>query len=109
MKEFVLDEPLSPEFLIFLEQFGTVKRYPHMKRPYFSFEQEHFISLKGFAGDTSVEVRYPKISTDLTTDYFHLLLYYYREGEPGLVTIQGIVESIREKLKTRIPDAGDAA
>ncbi len=102
MKEFVLDEPLSPEFLRFLEAFGTVKQYPHMKRPYFSFEQEYFISVKGFAGDSSVEIRYRKENADLLADYFHLLLFYFREGESGRAKMQGIAESIREKMQTRI-------
>jgi len=102
MKEFILEEPLSPGFLTFLRSFGTVREYPHMKRPFFSFEQEHFISIKGFAGDTSVEVRYRKEFFDLTSDYFHLLLFYYRDGEPGLQKMKGIEESIREKMKVRL-------
>jgi hypothetical protein len=103
MKEFVLDEPLSLGFLTFLASFGMVKQYPHLKRPYFSFEQEHFISVKGFAGDQSVEVRYRKEFQDLTSDYFHLLLYYFRECEPGITKMKEIETSIREKMKTRLP------
>jgi hypothetical protein len=103
MKEYMLDEPLTPAFLAFLRSFGTVREYPHMKRPYFSFEQEHFISIKGFAGDTSVEVRYRKEYFDLTSDYFHLLLFYSREGEQGIMKMHGIEESIREKMKIRLP------
>ncbi|WP_292368170.1 hypothetical protein [Methanoregula sp. UBA64] len=103
LKEFVLDEPLTPGFLIFLQAFGTVKEYPHMKRPYFSFEQEHFLSIKGFSGDTSIEVRYKKEGIGLTGDYFHLLLYYFREGDPGKAKMLGIAGSIREKMKVRLP------
>ena len=92
MKEFVLDEPLTPSFLAFLKAFGTVKEYPHMMRPYFSFEQEHFISVKGFAGDLSVEGRYreKEVYSDLTADYFHLLLFYFRGGEQGIMKMHGI-------------------
>jgi hypothetical protein len=103
MKEFVLDEPLTAGFLAFLEPFGTVREYPHMKRPYFSFEQEHFISIKGFSGDTSVEVRYKKEFSDLTADYFHLLLYYYGKDSAGAAKMQEIASSIREKMETRLP------
>jgi len=106
MKEFVLDEPLSAEFLNFLESFGTVKQYPHLKRPYFSFEQEQFISVKGFVGDTSVEVRYRKEDADILADYFHLLLFYFREGDAGVAKIQGIGSSIREKLNVRLSPPG---
>ncbi|MDD1704311.1 MAG: hypothetical protein LUP97_03650 [Methanoregula sp.] len=101
MKEFVLDEPLLPEFLRFLESFGTVKQYPHMRHPYFSFEKEHFISVKGFSGDQSVEVRYRKEDADLLADYFHLLLFYFREGEAGTSKMLEITETIRGKMKTR--------
>lgn len=104
MKEYVLDEPLTPAFLAFLRSFGTVKEYPHMKRPYFSFEQEHFISIKGFAGDTSVEVRYRKEFFDLTSDYFHLLVFYSRDGEQGIRKMHGITDSLRERMKIRFPE-----
>jgi len=103
MKEFVLDEPLTAEFLEFLGHFGIVKQYPHLKRPYVSFEQEHFITIKGFAGDTSVEVRYRKEFQDLTADYFHLLLFYSGGGEAGLAKMQGIGDAIREKIRSRLP------
>jgi hypothetical protein len=106
MKEFVLDEPLSPEFLRFLESFGTVKNYPHLRRPYFSFEQEQFISVKGFLGDPSVEVRYRKENADLLADYFHLLLFYFREGDAGAKKMQEIAGSISGKMKPRISPAG---
>lgn len=101
MKEYVLDEPLTIEFLKFLEGFGTVRRLEQLKRPYFSFEKEHFISIKGFAGDCNVEVRYRKECQDLVMDFFHLLLYYEREGEAGAIKLHGIEGSIREKMKVR--------
>ncbi|MFA4825632.1 MAG: hypothetical protein WC593_10805 [Methanoregula sp.] len=109
MKEYVLDEPLSPDFLRFLASFGTVKQYPHLRRPYFSFEQEHFILVKGFEGDANIEVRYRKENADLTADYFHLLLYYFGQGNPGILTMQEIAGSIRMKMKTRMPQQEDRA
>jgi len=101
MKEFVLDEPLNQNFLKFFENFGTVRSLEQLKKPYFSFEKEHFISIKGFVGDCTVEVRYKKEFQDLVSDYFHLLLFYEREGERGIAKIKGIEESIREKMKIR--------
>ena len=103
MKEFVLDEPLSPEFLRFLESFGTVKNYPHLRRPYFSFEQEQFISVKGFLGDASIEVRYRKENADILADYFHLLLFYFRERDDGVSKMREIAGSILVKMKPRTP------
>jgi len=102
MKEYVLDEPLTEGFLKFLENFGTVRSLDKLKKPYFSFEKKLFISIKGFTGDCNVEVRYKKEFQDLVADYFHLLLYYYREGEPGITKLKGVGESIREKMKVRL-------
>ena len=101
MKEYVLDEPLTKGFLEFLEQFGTVRHREQLKKPYFAFEKEHFISVKGFVGDCNVEVRYKKEFQDLVADYFHLLLFYEREGQPGISRLKGIEEGIRVKMKTR--------
>ena len=105
MKEYVLDEPLTEGFLKFLEQFGTVRRFEQLKKPYFSFEKEHFISIRGFAGECNVEVRYKKEFQDLVADYFHLLLFYERESGPGISRLQGIEGAIREKMKTRLDSA----
>ena len=106
MKEYVLDEPLSEGFLKFLEQFGTVRYLDQMKKPYFSFEKEHFINVKGFVGDEIVEVRYKKVGQDLVTDYFHLLLFYSQQGESGIRILKGIEEGIREKMKIRLGTSG---
>jgi len=102
MKEYVLDEPLTGEFLKFLEHFGTVRSFEQLKRPYFSFEKEQFISIKGFVGDSDVEVRYKKDFQDLVADYFHLLLFYYREGEPGIAILKGVEKSLQKKMKIRL-------
>ena len=102
MKEYELDEPLSRGFLEFLQQFGTVRSLEQLKKPYFSFEKEGFISIKGFTGDRHVEVRYAKESRDLVADYFHLLLSSYREGEPGIARLKAIEGAIRERMAVRL-------
>lgn len=108
MKEYVLDEPLSEGFLKFLVNFGTVRSLEQLRKPYFSFEKDLFISIKGFTGDNNVEVRYKKEFQDLVADYFHLLLFYYRQGEPGIASLKGIEESIREKMWVRLgPSKGN--
>lgn len=106
MKEYVLDEPLSEAFLEFLKQFGTIRYLDQMKKPYFSFEKEHFINVKGFVGDTIVEVRHKKAGQDLITDYFHLLLFYSQQGASGLRTMKGIEESIQKKMEIRLRTQG---
>jgi len=109
MKEYVLDEPLTQGFLKFLEQFGTVRYLEQLKKPYFSFEKERFISIKGFVGDCNVEVRYKKEFQDLVADYFHLLLYYYDQGEKGISSLKGQEDVIRKKMKIRLgPSDGNS-
>ena len=109
MKEYVLDEPLTEGFLKFLENFGTVRTLDKLKKPYFSFEKELFISIKGFTGDSNVEVRYKKEFQDLTGDYFHLLLYYSRQGPAGIIQLTGIEESLKEKMKIRLGSRGNGS
>jgi len=102
MKEYILDKPLTEDFLKFLEQFGTVRFLDQLKKPYFSFEKEYFISIKGFIGDSNVEVRYKKEFHDLVGDYFHLLLYYYDQGERGISSLKSQEDSLRKKMKIRL-------
>jgi len=102
MKEYVLDKPLTEGFLKFLGQSGTVRYLDNLKKPYFSFEKEQFISIKGFVGDESVEVRYKNEFRDLMGDYFQLLLYYYQQGIPGREKLKGIDESLKEKIEIRL-------
>jgi hypothetical protein len=102
MKEYVLDTPLTEDFLQFLENFGTVRFLEQLKKPYFSFEKDLFISIKGFVGDRNVEVRYKKEFQDLVGDYFHLLLYYYDQGDRGISNLKGQEDSIRDRMKIRL-------
>ncbi len=102
MKEYVLDEPLTEGFLKFLENFGSVRFLERLRKPYFSFEKEQFISIKGFVGDGNVEVRYKKEFQDLVADYFHLLLYYYDHGERGISALKGHEDSLRKKMMVRL-------
>jgi hypothetical protein len=99
MKEYVLNEPLTEGFLKFLENFGTVRFLDQLRKPYFSFEKVQFISIRGFLGDSNVEVRYKKESQDLVADYFHLLLYYYDQGERGISILKGQEDAIRKKMR----------
>ena len=47
-------------------------------------------------------MRYKKEFQDLVADYFHLLLYYYGQGEQGISRLKGQEDSIREKMKIRL-------
>jgi hypothetical protein len=88
MKEFVLDEPITPDFADYLRNFGEVKIMTLHGKPFLSFEKPHFISVKGILGEDTVEVRYAAGVHDLTSDLFHLLLFHYSHGRD--------VEKVRE-------------
>lgn len=106
LKEYLLDEPVDEAFLAFLEHFGSVRVLPMMKIPYFSFEKEDFLSIKGFIGDTDIEVRYRKEFHDLTGDYFHLLLFYSRDIDGGIEKLQAIGRTIQKKIDLRKSPGG---
>ena len=101
LKEFLLDEPPDEKFLEFLGKFGTVRTLKNMKMPYFSFERQDFISIKGFIGDHEIEVRYRKEFQDLTGDYFHLILFYQREEPDGIEKLLAITQTIQKKIDLR--------
>ena len=103
MKEYALDGPVTEAFLAFLEHFGRVRCLRHLKKPYFSFEKEHFLSVKGFIGDESVEVRYANEGKEIVADYFHLLLYYEQEGCAGIAKLEGIGGAMLERIRVRLP------
>jgi len=106
MKEYVLDGPVTGQFLDYLARFGRVRHLEHVRKPFFSFEKEHFISVKGFIGDTTVEVRYAQESRDIVADYFHLLLFYELEGQAGIARMEGIGETMMEKIRVRLEPHG---
>jgi hypothetical protein len=55
-------------------------------------------------------VRYKKESLDLVADYFHLLLYYYDQGEKGISSLKGQEDAIRKKMKVRLdPQPGNGS
>ncbi|MGA2934003.1 MAG: hypothetical protein ABSD81_02480 [Methanomicrobiales archaeon] len=101
MKEFVLDEPVTPDFADYLRNFGEVKIINLHGKPFLSFEKQYFISVKGVLGEDTVEVRYAAGVHDLTADFFHLFLYHYSHGrEVGKVReIEGAMwKAIRVRL-----------
>jgi hypothetical protein len=73
MKEFLLDEPLPASFFSFLSNFGQVEALPQLGEGFFRFEKPDWFSIKGFAGDTTVEVRFRKEVMDLTVDFAYSL------------------------------------
>jgi len=98
---FILDRPVDRDFTDYLKNFGTV-RIKELKETFFSFDKEYFPSIKGLLGDDTVEVRYKKGFSDLTSEYFHLLLYYYHDGKGEVEKFRRIEETIMKKMEVRI-------
>lgn len=102
MKEFLLSAPLTEGFFSYLENFGCVEAMPDLGGGFYTFEKTDFFSIKGFAGDTTVEVRFRREVVDLTTDFLYSLFSLYRDGDPDLPVLKrresALVERVRRHL-----------
>jgi hypothetical protein len=102
MKEYLLDALVSRDFFSYLENFGLVEALPNVGDGFYKFEKADWFSIKGFAGDTTVEVRFNKEVMDLTVDYLYLLFSSYPEGAADLSLLkrreQAIGKRVREYL-----------
>ncbi len=94
MKEYLLDEPVSADFFSYLKNFGRVTSMPNLGDGYYTFEKTDWFSIKGFAGDTSVEVRFKTETMDITTDFLLLVFSSYHPGGIDLTTLKA-----REKTR----------
>ena len=101
MKEFVLDEPVTPDFAEYLRNFGEVKIMTLHGKPFLSFEKPHFISVKGIVGEDIVEVRYAAGVHDLTADLFHILLFHYSNGKE-VEKVREIEGAMGERIRIRL-------
>ena len=79
MKEFLLDAPVTNEFFSYLGNFGHSESLPDVGKGFYKFEKKDWFSIKGFAGDATVEVRFKKEVMDLTIDFLYLLFSSYVE------------------------------
>ncbi|ABN56815.1 hypothetical protein Memar_0882 [Methanoculleus marisnigri JR1] len=83
MKEFLLSAPVPAGFFAYLGNFGEVEALPKIGEGFYKFEKPDWFSIKGLAGDTTVEVRFRKEVMHLTVDFLYLLFSSYREGPGG--------------------------
>jgi len=89
MKEFLLDSPLPRDFFSYLGHFGEVEALPNIGNGFYKFEKTDWFSIKGFIGDTTVEVRFKKEVMDLTVDFAYFLFSSYRDGLMDLSVLKG--------------------
>lgn len=102
MKEFLLDTPVTKEFFIYLRAFGWVESLPNLGEGFYRFEKPDWFSIKGFAGDTTVEVRFRKEVMDLTVDFVYSLFSTYQEGDIDISVLKRREEAIGEKVRKHL-------
>lgn len=102
MKEFLLDSPVTEEFFAYLGNFGQVETLPHVGKGFYKFEKPDWFSIKGFASDTSVEVRFKKEVMPLTVDFVYLLFASYREGAIDLSVLKKREQAIGKRVQKHL-------
>jgi len=102
MKEFLLSDPVPAGFFAYLGNFGEVEALPNLGEGFYRFEKPDWFSIRGLAGDTTVEVRFKKEVMHLTVDFLHLLFSSYREEGTDLRVLrrreQGVGKRVKEHL-----------
>lgn len=102
MKEYLLDQPVSRNFLMFLENFGMVEMLPNLGEGFYKFEKPDCFSIKGFLNDTSFEVRFRKEVMDFTVDFLYSLLHSYRDGDPDLAMLKKRDAAVSERISKHL-------
>ena len=80
MKEYRLDTPLTKEFFDYLKNFGRVEVLAVLDDEYYNFEKLNCFSIKGFVGESTVEVRFKREAMDVTTGFLRLLFSSFKPG-----------------------------
>ncbi|WP_332449233.1 hypothetical protein [Methanoculleus sp.] len=106
MKEFLLDAPVPGGLFAYLENFGEVEALPNIGEGFYKFEKPDWFSIKGFAGDTTVEVRFKKEVMDLTVDFLYLLFTSYREGPVNLSALRRREEAVERRVREHLYGRG---
>jgi hypothetical protein len=102
MKEFLLDAPLSEGFFAYLKNFGSVESLPNVGEGFYKFEKPDWFSIKGFAGDATVEVRFKKEVMDLTADFVYFLFASYREEKMDLTLLKQREKAIDDRVRKHL-------
>jgi hypothetical protein len=102
MKEFLLDRPLPKDFFTYLGNFGQVEALPNVGEGFFKFEKPDWFSIKGFAGDTTVEVRFKKEVMDLTSDFLYFLFSSYPERATDISLLKQREQAVGERVRKHL-------
>jgi len=102
MKEFLIDTAITKDFFAYLGDFGQVEALPNVGEGFYKFEKPDWFSIKGFAGDTTIEVRFKKEVMDLTVDFLYLLFASYHEGMIDLSMLKQREHAVGERVRKRL-------
>lgn len=102
MKEFLLSAPVPEGFFAYLGNFGHVEALPNLGEGFYKFEKTDWFSIKGFAGDTTVEVRFKKEVMDLTVDFVYFLFSAYREEATDLSVLKQREEAVGRRVREHL-------
>ncbi len=102
LKEFLLDTPVTREFFTYLSHFGQVESLPQVGEGFYKFEKTDWFSIRGFAGDTAVEVRFKREVMDLTVDFLYFLFSTYNEGQMDLSQLRQRERATTERVHRRL-------
>jgi hypothetical protein len=101
MREVILDQPITDEFVQFLKMFGPVMTLPVMGPGFFKFDLKDGFSMKGWIGDTDMEIRFRQDVMHLCEDFVSALFYYYHDGKPDTAKLTRMAGALQEKLRQR--------
>lgn len=107
MREVILDTPVTEPFIEFLKNFGTVMLLGTMGPGFFKYELKDGFSIKGWIGDTNVEIRFRRNVMDLCEDYISALFYYYHNGKPDLEKLRRMNSKFVDQIQARIHGNAD--
>ena len=102
MKEYQLSEPVTEEFFRYLRHFGKVETMPNLGGGFYAFEKPDWFSIKGFAGDTTVEVRFKTQSMELSGDFLFFLFSSYHGKETDLTVLKRREASLAERVRVHL-------
>ncbi|NLO77394.1 MAG: hypothetical protein GX097_02735 [Methanomicrobiales archaeon] len=102
MKEFLLSDPVTEDFFLFLKNFGHVEILPNVGEGFYKFEKKDCFSIKGLVGDTTLEVRFIPEVMDITVKFLYALFHFYGDGKPDIKTLKqreaGMEKRVNESL-----------
>jgi len=78
IKEYIVDTTITDEWIIYLEQFGTMTFLKNLENPFYSFDKQFFFTIKGILNENKIKVIFRRNTMDKSKEFFNLLLHSYK-------------------------------